>query len=114
MTTAKKDMENTKDADAVGIESTALLGLLADIRAAVGDPKGRLMQDELVDHCQKIREDRNRLLQALRTLINRHEEEIEGGEPVSGEEWEIASYALSWLNPKVEHASRPITNSTCG
>ena len=28
MTTAKKDMENTKDADAVGIESTALFGIL--------------------------------------------------------------------------------------
>jgi hypothetical protein len=31
MTTAKKDMENTKDADAVGIESTALFAL-ADTR----------------------------------------------------------------------------------
>jgi len=28
MTTAKKDMKNTKDADAVGIESTVLLGIL--------------------------------------------------------------------------------------
>ena len=54
MTTAKKDMENTKDADAVGIESPALLGLLADIRAAVGDPTGKLMQDELVEHCRKL------------------------------------------------------------
>ena len=32
-----------------------LLGLLADIRAAVGDPNGELMQDELVGHCKTIR-----------------------------------------------------------
>jgi hypothetical protein len=31
-----------------------LLGLVADIRAAVGDPTGKLMQDELVAHCQTI------------------------------------------------------------
>lgn len=30
-------------------ETYSLLGLLADIRAAVGDPDGRLMQDELVE-----------------------------------------------------------------
>lgn len=31
-----------------------LLGLLADIRAAVGDPDGKLMQDELVEHIRAI------------------------------------------------------------
>jgi hypothetical protein len=31
-----------------------LLGLLADIRAAVGDPTGMLMQDELVERCRKL------------------------------------------------------------
>lgn len=31
MTTAEKDMENTKDADTVGIESTALFDLIYDI-----------------------------------------------------------------------------------
>jgi hypothetical protein len=31
-----------------------LLGLLADIRAAVGDPAGRLMQDELVERCRRL------------------------------------------------------------
>ncbi|NDD52357.1 hypothetical protein EBZ39_00495 [bacterium] len=37
-------------------ESNArLLGLLADIRAAVGDPTGKLMQDELVAHCRSLR-----------------------------------------------------------
>lgn len=35
--------------------STALLGLLADIRAAVGDPSGKLMQEELVEHCRRMR-----------------------------------------------------------
>jgi len=32
-----------------------VLGLLADIRAAVGDPTGKLMQDELVAHCTALR-----------------------------------------------------------
>lgn len=53
--TAEKDTENTKDFNAVSVESTALLGLLADIRAAVGDPTGKLMQDELVEHCRNMR-----------------------------------------------------------
>lgn len=34
----------------------SLLNLLADIRAAVGDPHGKLMQDELVQHCRDMRE----------------------------------------------------------
>jgi len=52
--TAKKDTESTKDSNAVRVESTALLGLLADIRAAVGDTAGKLMQDELVEHCAEM------------------------------------------------------------
>lgn len=36
--------------------STSLLGLVADIRAAVGDPTGKLMQDELVARCKHLRE----------------------------------------------------------
>jgi hypothetical protein len=36
----------------------------------------------------------DRLAAALRRLIERHEEETNGGTPISGEEWEIASYAL--------------------
>lgn len=31
-----------------------LIGVLADIRAAVGDPEGKLMQDELVEHIRAI------------------------------------------------------------
>ena len=41
--------------DAELAEARALLGLLADIRAAVGDPTGKLMQDELVERCRKLR-----------------------------------------------------------
>lgn len=39
----------------------ALLRLVADIRAAVGDPIGRLMQDELVEHCRKLKADSDAL-----------------------------------------------------
>ena len=39
---------NTKD------EYIRLLMLLADIRAAVGDKDGKLMQDELVEYCRAI------------------------------------------------------------
>jgi hypothetical protein len=48
-----------------------LLGLLADIRAAVGDPTGKLMQDELIEHCKKLRltdEEREALERAAATL----------------------------------------------
>lgn len=34
--------------------SASLLNLIADIRAAVGDPIGKLMQDELVEHCRAL------------------------------------------------------------
>lgn len=37
-----------------GDDVAALLWLLADIRAAVGDPNGKLMQDELVAHCRHL------------------------------------------------------------
>lgn len=35
-------------------EKYGLLGILADVRAAVGDREGRLMQDELVEHIRAI------------------------------------------------------------
>lgn len=38
------------------VEYTARLNLLADIRAAVGDPNGKLMQDEIVERCRKLRD----------------------------------------------------------
>ena len=43
-------MSEANDVD----QLVSLLGLLADIRAAVGDPSGKLMQDELTDHCKKL------------------------------------------------------------
>jgi len=52
--TAKKRIKNKVNANAVSVESTALLGLLADIRAAAGDPTGKLMQDELVARIEKM------------------------------------------------------------
>ena len=52
---AKNYAERMKRSDAELAEARALLGLLADIRAAVGDPTGRLMQDELVERCRKLR-----------------------------------------------------------
>jgi hypothetical protein len=39
----------------------ALLNLVADIRAAVGDKEVRLMQPELVAHCRNLRETQDRL-----------------------------------------------------
>jgi len=47
-------VETVLRANAVSVESTALLGLVADIRAAVGDPTGKFMQDELVQHCAEM------------------------------------------------------------
>ncbi len=38
-----------------------LLSLIADIREAVGDPRGRLMQDELVERCRVMRDALERL-----------------------------------------------------
>lgn len=37
-------------------EFNALLGLVADIRTAVGDPMGKLMQDELVARCRHLKQ----------------------------------------------------------
>lgn len=67
--TAKKRSKSKVDANAVSVESTALLGLLADIRAAVGDPKGKLMQDDLVEHCREMRGELLRLKVEHRRLI---------------------------------------------
>jgi len=39
--------------------NTALLHLLARIREAAGDSEGKLMQDELVEHIRKLREQRD-------------------------------------------------------
>lgn len=72
--TAKKDTENTGDSNAVSVESTALLGLLADIRAAVGDPNGKLMQDELVERCRRM----SAVIDAARCVRHWHDREPDG------------------------------------
>ena len=41
-------------------EDMALLSLLADIRKAAGDPMGKLMQSELVEHIAALRADAER------------------------------------------------------
>tara|TARA_R110000787_G_scaffold187146_7_gene299052 strand:- start:711 stop:980 length:270 start_codon:yes stop_codon:yes gene_type:complete len=48
-------MESESQTAAKPSELNTLLGLLADIRAAVGDPTGKLMQDELLDKCRAIK-----------------------------------------------------------
>ena len=49
--------DNDKTASGSDLSMSAgysLLSLLAEIREAVGDPRGRLMQDDLVTHIRKI------------------------------------------------------------
>ena len=48
----------------------SLLGLIADIRNAVGDPNGRLMQDELIIHCRRINEFPERLKKVAQARID--------------------------------------------
>lgn len=42
-------------------ENMSLLGIIADIRAAVGDPSGVMMLSELIEHCREIYVDADRL-----------------------------------------------------
>lgn len=48
--------------------NAAVYGLLADIRNAVGDPTGRLMQDELISHCRSLHAEVGQLREAIRRL----------------------------------------------
>ena len=50
-------------------EEFTLLGLIADIRAAAGDPGGRLMQDELVQHIAGVVKERDDLRERLDAQI---------------------------------------------
>ncbi len=63
-----------EQASGEGLPSTALLCLLADIRAAVGDPTGKLMQDELVEHCRKLAHsaDWNRRRVEMLSMLQKH------------------------------------------
>ncbi len=51
-----RDKADAKKVEAEKGEKYSLLGVLADIRAAVGDPEGRLMQDELIERVRIIAE----------------------------------------------------------
>ena len=64
----KSKPSRAEQASGEGLPSTSLLCLLADIRAAVGDPTGKLMQDELVEHCQKLREERDWMAHLIATI----------------------------------------------
>jgi hypothetical protein len=115
--TANKRIKSKVDANAVSVESTALLGLIADIRAAVGDPTGKLMQEELVEHCRKLRAD-NDLLRAANSDTRRIAEERNRMESAlkkiataeSTGDWgqdlgcirAIARIELDWPNERVE------------
>lgn len=50
-------------------EEFSLLGLIADIRAAAGDPAGRLMQDELVQHIAGVVKERDDLRARIHAQI---------------------------------------------
>lgn len=43
-----------RERDEARAEVTRLINLVADIRAAVGDPTGTLMQDDLVERCRHL------------------------------------------------------------
>ena len=49
-------------------EEFTLLGLIADIRAAAGDPTGKLMQDELVQHIAAVVKERDDLRERMEAI----------------------------------------------
>lgn len=70
---AISDLAIKADREARGRQEVACLGLLADIRAAVGDPEGRLMQPELLERLRGLAADGARLdwLDGLNAALNR-------------------------------------------
>jgi hypothetical protein len=50
---------------------------------------------EIEDQRDQAIKERDRAQVSLRTLIELHEREIETGEPITGEDWEIAGYAIT-------------------
>jgi hypothetical protein len=59
-----------------------------------GNPDWGCVAHDMRDKCEEIERKKARLASALRILIERHGDEVNGGPPITGEEWEIASYAL--------------------
>lgn len=47
--------------DKISKDTVYLLNLLSEIRAAAGDPEGNLMQDELVEHIEKLKNNSDKL-----------------------------------------------------
>lgn len=45
-----------------------LINLISDIRDAAGDPHGKLMQDELVEHIRKLKEDSDKLRTFIKSI----------------------------------------------
>jgi hypothetical protein len=115
--------------DAPAVSSTGLLGLIADIRAAVGDPTGKLMQDELVAHCRKLYAD-NELLRAANSDTKRIAMERNRMESAlkkiataeSSGDWgkdlgcirAIARMGLDWPNVRDHRCSRETGKATNG
>lgn len=85
--------------------STSLLSLLADIRAAVGDPNGKLMQDELVEHCRRVTDAARR---ADRLAKFQEERYGDNGEAARAAEKAmiLACSMIDWPNNKAD--SQPI------
>ena len=87
MTKPRKRIKSKANAQASSVPINSLLSLLADIRAAVGDPTGKLMQYELVERCRKMR----KVIDAARCIQHWHDRDPDGM-VVSKE------YVLSLLN----------------
>jgi hypothetical protein len=70
--------------------NAAVYGLLADIRAAVGDPTGTLMQDELVAHCRSLNAEVGQLREAIRRLAEQDATlSVQGGNVTVTMDWTL-------------------------
>ena len=47
--------------DKISKDTLYLLNLMSDIRDAAGDPNGKLMQDELIEHIRNLKKDSDKL-----------------------------------------------------
>jgi hypothetical protein len=54
---------------------------------------------EIEAHRDQAIKERDQAQSALQTLIVLHQREIEKGEPITGEDWEIAGYAITEKKP---------------
>jgi len=87
-------------------ESNArLLGLIADIRAAVGDPTGKLMQDELVEHCKQLRlnDDQREAILAGAVHLERELYALARKGDLGGERRELYTHAITLRDLLAKH-----------